>query len=70
MKTSLWKDRIKGIRLSLVGRNLAFIYRAKEFADMGISAESSFAPTAAAQGIESRNMPVLRSLGLNLNVTF
>jgi TonB-linked SusC/RagA family outer membrane protein len=70
IKSSFWKDRIKGIRLSLVGRNLAFIYRAKEFADMGISAESSFAPTAAAQGIESRNMPVLRSVGLNLNVTF
>lgn len=70
IKSSIWKDRIKGIRLSLVGRNLAFIYRAKEFADMGISAESSFAPTAAAQGIESRNMPVLRSLGLNLNVIF
>jgi hypothetical protein len=70
MNTSIWNNRIKGIRLSLVGRNLAFIYRAKEFADMGISAESSFAPTAAAQGIESRNLPVLRSVGLNLNVTF
>ncbi|MEP7256938.1 MAG: SusC/RagA family TonB-linked outer membrane protein [Flavitalea sp.] len=69
-KTSIFKNAFKGIKLSLVGRNLAFLYRGSEFAAMGISAESSFAPTAAAQGIESRNMPVTRSVGINLNLSF
>ncbi len=70
LKKAFWNSRIKGVTLSLVGRNLAYIYRSKEFKAMGISAESSFAPTAAAQGVESRNMPVLRSIGVNLNVNF
>lgn len=70
IKTSFWKNRVKGLTLSLVGRNLLYIYRSSEFAAMGISAESSFAPTAAAQGIESRNMPITRSIGVNLNVIF
>ncbi|MEO6719845.1 MAG: SusC/RagA family TonB-linked outer membrane protein [Ferruginibacter sp.] len=70
INTSFWKNRVKGLTLSLVGRNLLYIYRDKEFAAMGISSESSFAPTAAAQGIESRNMPITRSIGVNLNVIF
>lgn len=70
LKKGIWNNRIKGLTVSVVGRNLAYIYRSKEFRDMGISAESSFAPTAAAQGVESRSMPVLRSVGVNLNVIF
>lgn len=70
LKKAFWNNRVKGLTLSVVGRNLAYIYRSKEFRAMGISAESGFAPTAAAQGVESRSMPVLRSIGVNLNVNF
>jgi len=69
-RTSIFNNAFKSIKLSLVGRNLAFLYRSEQFAAMGISAESSFAPTAAAQGIESRNMPITRSVGINLNLSF
>jgi len=70
IKPRFLKNAVKSIKISLVGRNLAFLYRTKEFADMGISAESSFAPTSAAQGFEARSLPITRSLGLNLNQTF
>ena len=70
--TSLLKKTnfFKGIRLSIVGRNLFYLYRDPEFKVMGISPESAFSASTAAQGYESLNMPTTRSVGVNLSLSF
>ena len=70
--TTLLKNshRFKTLRVSVVGRNLAYIYRDPQFRLMGISPETAFAPTAAAQGYEARGIPTTRSIGVNLSLSF
>ncbi len=66
----LSKIKITSARLSVVGRNLLYLYRDPMFKTMGVSPEAAFAPTAFAQGYEAANMPTTRSLGFSLNIGF
>jgi hypothetical protein len=66
----LSKTHFKTATFSIVARNLLYIYRNPEFKVMGISPETAFAPTAAAQGFENTTMPTVRSLGFNLAFSF
>lgn len=58
------------IRISVVGRNLAYLYRDQEFKDMGVSPETAFSSDAAAQGFEARGLPTTRSIGTNISLSF
>lgn len=68
---------IKEIRLSLTGRNLFFLYRGKSKLDipgigkrkLPVDPESAMG-TSNFQGIESGLPPAVRSLGLNLHLSF
>jgi TonB-linked SusC/RagA family outer membrane protein len=60
----------KTLRLSVVGRNLFYFHRDPQFKQMGISPESAFNTTAAAQGYEAMSMPTTRSIGINLSLSF
>lgn len=64
------KSFLKDAKLSLVGRNLLYIYRDPMFKLMGITPEASYAPTALAQGFESPGTPATRSVGVNLSFNF
>ena len=66
----LLKTPFTNARLSVVGRNLAYLYRDAEFELMGISPETAFNSSAAAQGFESRGLPTTRSMGFNLSLSF
>lgn len=66
----LSKTPFKTATFSVVGRNLLYIHRDPQFKEMGISPETAFAPTAAAQGYENSSMPTTRSIGFNLSFTF
>jgi hypothetical protein len=66
----LSKTPFKTATFSVVGRNLFYLYRDPQFKVMGISPESAFAPTAAAQGYEAISMPTTRSFGFNLSLSF
>jgi TonB-linked SusC/RagA family outer membrane protein len=66
----LSKTPFKTATFSVVGRNLFYLYRNPQFKVMGISPESAFAPTAAAQGYEAISMPTTRSFGFNLSLSF
>ena len=70
--TGLFKKSnfFKAIRLSIVGRNLFYFHRDPEFKLMGISPETAFSASTAAQGYESVNMPTTRSIGVNLSLSF
>ncbi|MDC6366816.1 MULTISPECIES: SusC/RagA family TonB-linked outer membrane protein [Flavobacteriaceae] len=57
-------------KISLVGRNIAYLYRDSRLEEMGIAPGTAFSPTAAAQGYESFSMPTTRSLGMNLTLKF
>jgi hypothetical protein len=69
-KSILSRTPIRSAKLSLVARNLFYLYRDPEFKEMGVTPESAFAPTAAAQGFESYSMPSTRSIGFNLSLAF
>lgn len=56
---------IQSVKLSFVGRNLWMIHSKTK----GFDPEGS-ASTGNAQGFEFASMPIMRSLGFNLNVTF
>ena len=60
--TSIFNDKIKGLTISLVGRNLFYIMRKTE----NIDPEGNY--TALAQGIELGGVPPMRSYGINLNI--
>ena len=60
----------KTLRLSVVARNLLYFHRDPQFKEMGISPETSFSSSTAAQGYESVNMPTTRSIGINLSLSF
>lgn len=64
------KTPFTNIRLSVVGRNLAYLYRDQEFQEMGISPETAFSSDAAAQGFEARGVPTTRSIGVNMSLSF
>jgi len=66
----LQKTPFGSAKLSVVGRNLFYLYRDPEFKVMGISPESAFNTEAYAQGVEARGLPTTRSWGLNLSFTF
>lgn len=69
-KKTLGNTPFDTARLSLVARNVMYLYRDSKFVEMGIAPDTAFSPTAAAQGYESFSMPTTRSLGFNLSVTF
>lgn len=64
------KSFFKGTRVSLIGRNLFYLYRDAKFKTMGISPESAFNTTVSAQGYEAKGLPTTRSIGVNLSFTF
>jgi len=64
----LKKTPFKGIRVSVVGRNL--VYLEEHMQGLGISPETNLNTTAAATGVETFSMPTTRSYGINLNLTF
>ncbi len=57
---------LKGAQLSLTARNLFILYKKAD----NIDPEESFGSTIAYYGIEGRNLPPTRALGVNLKVTF
>jgi TonB-linked SusC/RagA family outer membrane protein len=57
-------------KLSVVGRNLLYLYRDPQFKLMGISPESAFNTEAYAQGVEARGLPTTRSFGFNVFLSF
>ena len=64
----LKRTPFKGMRVSLVGRNLWYIE--EHMKGMGISPETNLNTKAGATGVEVFSMPTTRSYGLNLNFTF
>jgi hypothetical protein len=66
----LSKTAFKGTRISLIGRNLFYLYRDAKFKTMGLSPESAFNTTISAQGYEAKGIPTTRSIGINLSFTF
>ena len=67
MPTSMFGDSfIRGVSFGLVGRNLFFIHKKIENFDP----ESSYSTSNFAQGMLWYNLPTVRSLGFNLNVSF
>ncbi len=65
-KSILGDGFVKGASLSLIGRNLFFIYKEMDNFDP----ESSFSTSNFSQGVLWYNLPTTRSLGFNLNVNF
>lgn len=59
------QDIIKSLTLSLVARNLAFLYKKAPF-DPNIALSTA----EGLQGVDIYGLPSTRSIGLNLNVTF
>ena len=64
------KSLFKNAKLSLVARNLLYIYRDPTFKEMGISPEAAYGPTTIAQGFENPGTPSTRSVGVNLSFSF
>lgn len=61
---------LNNVKVSIVGRNLLYLYRDPEFKLMGLSPETAFNTDAYAQGVEARGLPSTRSIGFNLFVSF
>jgi hypothetical protein len=66
----LRKTDFKTAKLSIVGRNLFYLHRDPQFKAMGVSPETAFNTTFAAQGVESEGIPTTRSIGFNLSFSF
>mgnify|MGYP001604708618 CR=1 FL=1 len=66
----LKKTILKTANLSITGRNLLYLYRDPRFKQMGISPETAFNTTSAAQGMEAVGIPTTRSFGINLSLAF
>src|SRR5690625_3768894 len=58
------------LRLSLVGRNLAYLYLDDDLRKMGVPPLSSNSRSPASLGYEENNFPLIRTIGFNLNVEF
>jgi hypothetical protein len=54
------------ISVSVVGRNLAILYKDIE----NVDPESNYSANAGAQGLEYFGYPATRSYGFNVNLTF
>ncbi|PWE01090.1 SusC/RagA family TonB-linked outer membrane protein [Marinilabilia rubra] len=65
-KRILEETFVQNASLSLIGRNLFFIYKEMDNFDP----ESSFSTSNFSQGVLWYNLPTTRSLGFNLNVKF
>ncbi len=68
--SQLKKTPFKTAKISIVGRNLLYLYRDPQFKTMGISPETAFNTTSAAQGFEAIGIPTTRSIGFNLSFSF
>lgn len=68
--TWLKKTPFRTAKLSVVARNILYLYRDPEFKAMGISPETAFNTSSAAQGAETVGIPTTRSLGFNLSFSF
>jgi TonB-linked SusC/RagA family outer membrane protein len=60
---------VKNIYVSLVGRNLALLYRSKSN-DMRIDPETAYGTGATAYGVEQYQIPTSRSIGFKLKFDF
>ena len=60
---------IQGANISLVGRNLAILYRHPSN-DAGIDPETGFGVTNTGLGLEQFQLPTARTLGFKVNLTF
>ena len=61
---------IQKLNLSLIGRNLAILYRDKSTRELGVDPEAGLGSGAFGVGYENFQIPSTRSYGLNLKVTF
>lgn len=61
---------LNSAKLSAVCRNVLYLYQNDEIKLMGANPEGGFGPFTVAQGYESTGVPMTRSLGLNLSLTF
>lgn len=66
----LKRSILKNAKFSIVARNLLYLYRDPQFKAMGVSPETAFNTTSAAQGVETPAIPTTRSLGFNLSFSF
>lgn len=58
------------LNVSIVGRNLAILYRDKSTRDLGVDPEVGLGSGAAGVGFENFQVPTTRSYGINLKVNF
>ncbi len=58
------------LNVSVVGRNLAILYRDKSTKDLGLDPEVGFGSGAGGVGFENFQIPTTRSYGLNFKVSF
>lgn len=63
------KTAFRTAKLSVVGRNLFYLYRDPQFKLMGANPEGAYGPTTVAQGFETTGLPSTRSIGLNLSLS-
>lgn len=61
---------IQKLNISLVGRNLAILYRDKSAKDLGLDPEVGLGGGDAGVGFENFQIPTTRSYGVNLKVSF
>ncbi len=61
---------IQSLRLSLIARNVAILYRDKMVAANGIDPETGFGASNSGVGWEDFQLPGTRSYGIKLNVGF
>ncbi|MEP7258176.1 MAG: SusC/RagA family TonB-linked outer membrane protein [Flavitalea sp.] len=64
------KSFLRNAKLSIIGRNLLYLYRDPQFKTMGISPERALNTAAASQGFETRGIPTVKSIGANLSFSF
>jgi len=61
---------IQKLNLSMVGRNLAILYRDKSTRELGIDPEVGLGSGAAGVGFENFQIPTVRSFGINFKASF
>jgi TonB-linked SusC/RagA family outer membrane protein len=61
---------INSLSISLIGRNLAILYRDKRVAENGIDPETGFGGGDSGVGWEDYQLPTTRSFGLKINASF
>lgn len=64
--TKMFNNKIRGIRLSFVTRNVFTIMKHTP----NVDPETNYSASVYSQGLESASVPYSRTLGLNLNVKF